>query len=513
MRVLFLTDASDPASALVPRLGEVGIDAAIINGEPPPPHAIALFTLYEGGEAGSDKKSAEPSSRHLRMGPRRLGTVPDWAQKMALQVGVRPGSLKRFLEGTESPHGRGHLFEALRGARDLLEPWDPISSDEIPWIPCGLGALCADNRAEVTAWKAALLARAADTPEFREDPTKDRRVNIPVEKRRVGEWTVQFAGDNPVTIDSDVRGEIEDLLERYVDVAMPMYMADYPTPTLAMTRLGVPAPVVRLDMPPATDGFRGICEVESNVSGLGLAGLLGVQVAEPIARCLLDHDITSVAFGAFGSRGVQGPELRIFMEQMADQGIETTWIDNLFDSAVDQMPLWLRAGNEDLGLVQPRMGQALLCHYDGGGHKRYLLGLDDAVVLSDVGPKVNTILERYPEGFALKPVGGWGTREVHILATSGPSRTYSLTSDRMQREIDTIWAAGDQANWLVQVYRSPEVVKRDLPGGGSTRECRIWRCYAVWNGERYELVGGFWAQRKSLMVHGASDCIIGPLHV
>lgn len=111
--------------------------------------------------------------------------------------------------------------------------------------------------------------------------------------------------------------------------------------------------------------------------------------------------------------------------------------------------------------------------------------------------------DAYPTGLVLKPFRSWGTKNMHVCTPLKPWKAMGWTRTRMRDELRRLRAAGRDRDYLVQPFYPPE--------HRGKRRARIWRIYAVWTDGAYRLVGGFWNERASLRVHGASDACLGAL--
>lgn len=327
-----------------------------------------------------------------------------------------------------------------------------------------------------------------------------------VDSVRLGEWVVNTS-DKAGNVENSPA--IEAFLARYLASAMPLYTADYPVQNLSMARFGIPAPVIRMDMPPATEGFRGVYEVEANPSGLGIADMINLPMAGQIAGFLRAQGISEIGYAAAPSRLDQMADHDVFMKALGRNGVASRLI-NLESERPRDMPLWLRAGQEDIKLLlsgeNPLMSDCLLCHYDGGGHKGYLIDIGDAVSVETITDFSEEPFDRYPDGFVLKPKHGWGTRDTHVYVPRTPFKKSGVTRAKMVRLLNDVRELRADEKYILQPFGAPEVSEDGA--------FRIWRLYALWDGTAYRVVGGFWAQRKSsLRIHGADDCVMGPLVV
>lgn len=318
--------------------------------------------------------------------------------------------------------------------------------------------------------------------------------------RQVGPWTVRLTHDEVLIAPDQVR-EIEAFAnDRYLPVARTQYGRDY-SPNLAMRLAGIPSPVIRFDMPPAQDGFAGVYEAEANTSGLGIAELMGVPVGKAAARALNALGISEIGWGSAPSREAQHEDHSIFMRSLAEHGIRTHHVSDPLSDEHGELPLWLRAGDEDMEAngIAAVMHRCLLLHYDGGGHKGYLTEVDEARELHSFASPAD-VFETFPNGFCLKPKRSWGTMNTFFWLPS--QRSGSITRTKMAGMIAEA-LAGDR-EWIAQAMRLP-------------RRCDehynwIWRLILAWDGDGYKVVGGFESGRSgTLRIHGASDAVYATL--
>lgn len=294
-------------------------------------------------------------------------------------------------------------------------------------------------------------------------------------------------------------------MERVLNsVWLPEAMADYGSdykPNFAISKLGVPSLLVRIDMPPMLDArFPGLYEVEANPAGLGAAKLLGVPVHQPVAEALKAIGISRLAFRSLESRDAQREEHVAAMRGLAEHGIE---IDEWDGKSQPESLLWLRAGHEDIEGLSGVLEKCVLLHHHAGGHKKYLLRTSNAVMLRDC--RAPFADPRFQRGFVLKPWGGWGSRGVHVYSSELPWKRSGATVTQMARAIDGIFERGEEGQYLVQPFLPPQPF-----GEGYFRN---WRVFAVWTPQGYKVIGGFWNARNSLKLHGAGDTVWGPIRV
>ncbi len=328
----------------------------------------------------------------------------------------------------------------------------------------------------------------------------------------IGAWTINISEDT-VLVDPPVRDVIEKFVNlQYLPAAMKRYRRDYPTPNFAM-KFGIPAPIIRLDMPPAHKKFRGVYEVEANVAGLGIAHQMGMPIAREVAKSLLALDINRIGYGVAPSRADQYQDLHVFAQALGEFGVKAESLPTLSAETRGvyprQMPLWLRAGDEDREILtsgdDPLISRCLLLHFHGGGNKGYLVDVGGAVLASDLVSNEEPFT-LFPNGFVMKPLGGWGTKEMYAWCPEQPFKKSGVSHTKMVDLISEARSRLDHGSQtIIQPFEKPDVV------GDSYR---IWRLYLIWDGVRYKAFGGFWMQRPaSLRIHGSADAVTGPLVV
>ena len=113
---------------------------------------------------------------------------------------------------------------------------------------------------------------------------------------------------------------------------------------------------------------------------------------------------------------------------------------------------------------------------------------------------------KYPEGFVLKPVWGWGSRDIYMYPKTWPYSDFG----RPPKEIKNVLRkaiAEDNGEWMIQPFFPPQ------RGELFVKEFTIWRVFAVRVKNSFELLGGMWSMRPTLKVHGASNTISGEIRV
>lgn len=310
-----------------------------------------------------------------------------------------------------------------------------------------------------------------------------------------GPWQLNFS-DEADYVNPEQTVALERYLnEEYLPIASRQYNSDY-TPNLALERWQVPSFAVRFDMPPMNEEVA-LYEVEANPAGFYLAECAGVPVFEQISDALRQLSIHEIGFGVAPSRSDQREEHMGLMRGLADRGIHTFEVGM---ESLPDVPLWLRAGQDDIEDLGDNIRNCLILHHDGGGHKKYLVASGRAKLLRDCPHPFH----EYPDGFVVKALAGWGTKRFDPWCPHDPWKKGSTTSTKMANHVDHLVEWGDGGNYLVQPFLPP--LYRD-------GQFRIWRLAAVWTPNGYRLIGGWWSERNSLRNHGANDTVSGPLFV
>ena len=126
------------------------------------------------------------------------------------------------------------------------------------------------------------------------------------------------------------------------------------------------------------------------------------------------------------------------------------------------------------------------------------------IVGADTSKNFGVLNSKYPEGFVVKPVWGWGSADIHMYPRRSPFSNYGRPKSEMRDVIRTAQANCKQ--WMIQPFFAPEQIS-------IWHEFRIWRVYAVRIGGNFELLGGTWNCRPTIKVHGASDNLVGEVRV
>lgn len=120
---------------------------------------------------------------------------------------------------------------------------------------------------------------------------------------------------------------------------------------------------------------------------------------------------------------------------------------------------------------------------------------------------IGEMRREYPSGFVLKPVSGWGSRDVFIYTNLPLFRKWVKTSGK---DLTSILRGARGDGWVIQPFFPPEIVNFSF-----RKLFRIWRIYAVRKSttEPFRVIGGTWNARPELKVHGASNNLVGAVTV
>ncbi len=245
--------------------------------------------------------------------------------------------------------------------------------------------------------------------------------------------------------------------------------------------------IVRLDMAPVTTMQQGsplpIYEVEAK-PGISLALQLGPHLREPLRR-LMDVAMLTPRYTPWR------PAYDAF--DIIDIPVHERWED-----IPDNARIYVSC---EEGEVPPDRRRQLVTDPFADKHICFPISGGRIIGPSDT---LEQLQNEFLGGFAVKPLTGWGAREVVIYA---PHDRHHGSTERAIRKVLESHAANDPL--IVQPFYPPARNERF----GSL----IWRVYAVRDSvqEPFRLIGGMWNARtsKSLIVHGASDAVFGPLTV
>jgi hypothetical protein len=336
-----------------------------------------------------------------------------------------------------------------------------------------------------------------------------------VRKEVLGPWTVNVS-DEIVALEQRQVKRLETLLN---EQWLPLVRNDYPRMyghdyNFAVSEWKVPSLLVRFDMPPMIQNLDQVrfYEIEGNSAGYGMVSLMGLPLAPIIAEALRRLGIHEIGYGVCSSRASQTEDLTLFMMMLADQGITTHRLSFTRGSHIRaDVPVWLRAGEEDKHEEGWLYRFALLLHYDGGGNKGYLRALTGAQLFAECEgllerfpDEIDELLAAFPSGFMIKPIGGWGTHDCEAWCPYSYIKRYASTDQKVAELISRIKKCNHQRRYIVQPFQPPKIVEK--------KYCRIWRVFAVWTPDGYRVIGGWWSQRpNTIRIHGASDTVSGAL--
>jgi hypothetical protein len=301
-------------------------------------------------------------------------------------------------------------------------------------------------------------------------------------------------GEEVVVLDAKEVETIERGLDAWRRIAVP-FKANF-----AWEKWRVPSALVRVDMAPlrscSENGHVPIYEIEGGPGGLGfMQALCGDKPFQIIADAFCAIGVEEIGWDVAPDR------VRFESELAAGIGaLERCEIRAVRGMYGNERPLLIRSGGSDIPFGR------CICDYSSGGGDKHSLSPFGAKST----PNVREPFAEYPDGFVLKPRCGTGAKSVEVWARRAPHKEFGVTKSRMARMYECFSDSRDilgEAEWVVQPFFPPE----HLPDFGG--RLRIWRVFAVWNGERYVVVGGVWNARRSLRIHGATDTVHGGIQV
>jgi len=277
-------------------------------------------------------------------------------------------------------------------------------------------------------------------------------------------------------------------------------------PWYGATKNLVPSPIIRVDMAPTKNKegvVGGIYETEVRPGGLGVMLEYG-----PVEKELWKQALSSC-------RGfVVGPDTHILDDETACRILDIPYY-TLADMPQDDGPYWMRTAINDQGLDDNS-----LVPVTDDGLKMDLVALGLAKIVRG-GDEIDW---ETPQVF--KPLQGTWCREVKDGKVGGDigvevylpdqlhhqmprffseeTRGEALRGFAKKKKIEHMLASGSKI--ISQPFVPPERVR--CPNG-KRLGWRIWRLYYGYIDGRYRYIGGVWAWRTNIKVHGASDAVFG----
>lgn len=252
--------------------------------------------------------------------------------------------------------------------------------------------------------------------------------------------------------------------------------------------------IVRLDMAPwEGEGTPPIYEVETAPGGIMFWGLFSSFPREAISS-LADVGVCldpnwEKAYRLLGS--LTGWEIFFSWEEVSPGNRV------YFSGGPSEVPRKLLGERKLLLVTDPFSPKTEVLKITGG--ERIAPG--GILALKDLNRK-------FPDGFVLKPVWGYGSKDVYIY----PRGRYGRMRGRGgtgRKKICELLSTPKKEEWLVQPFFPPKMVETGI----AQRAFLIWRIYAIRRNreEPFRLLGGLWNLRPHLKVHGASNTITGPV--
>jgi hypothetical protein len=280
----------------------------------------------------------------------------------------------------------------------------------------------------------------------------------------IGKFLLNYNDSDVVVIPQNVVGKLESILD------------DYPTSSL----------IVRLDMAPWDgEGVPPIYEFEVSPGGLMFS-----------FESFPWEKVSRLADSAVCLHGVWMPAYERLAELM-DWKLSTDWNTAgriYFSGNATELP-------NDIGITSriitdPWSDKSKVIAINGGE-------LVDENTETDLGK----LRSKYPDGFVLKPVDGWGARDIHMYGA-----VYSFAKwEAGKKQIKALLLAAKKSpgTWMLQPFFAPEVLSSIFG------EFRIWRVYAVRDtiASSFKLIGGTWNSRGTTKIHGASNTVVGEVRV
>lgn len=294
----------------------------------------------------------------------------------------------------------------------------------------------------------------------------------------IGDWEIKVGEPRQISINTVEKLE-KFLTVEWLEAVVEIHKED---PWWGLEHLGLPSPIVRVDMAPcpADDGDikNFIYEVEVRPAGLGLFLSMSPEagIKEVLTNC--------------GCQGFINIRSSIQDDYLAAEMLGLPYFKEVPPDLVG--PYWVRT-NEREGEVL-KLERVSLVPIRSDGDKRYLIRLGMAKEVSH-----SHDLD-WDAPFVIKPIVGARMEGVEIYIPPSLQKSFSRGSSTKNKIIQSI--SSRSYSYLIQPFIPPQLEGDD--GCWS-----IWRLFFGFFCGRYRFLGGLWNQRPNLRIHGSSDATFG----
>lgn len=249
-------------------------------------------------------------------------------------------------------------------------------------------------------------------------------------------------------------------------------------PWWGVKNLGIPSPIIRVDMAPTDEVSikNYIYEVEVRPGGLGIMLYLMPDRVKQWKSILSSCQGFVSINSSIKDDKIAADILGMFYYEEVPQEIKGAY--------------WVRSNDrnkftylEDFSLVPIRQD----------GDKNYLVKLGMAEMA-----KIDKI--DWSKPFVVKPLVGSRTEGVEIYVPGFLRKEFGSAGVSTMSRVKRVISNGE---YLVQRFIPPHREEIDGKKGWT-----IWRIYFGWQ-NNYKFIGGLWNWRPSLRIHGASDTVMG----
>lgn len=310
-------------------------------------------------------------------------------------------------------------------------------------------------------------------------------------KIEVGKWKVDI-GETKLVPEA-VLNELETFLSTDWKEAAMKDIEERGTWWRGARELGIPSPIVRIDMAPNQRNSakiqEAIYEVEIRPAGLGITLSLLPEIRDRWGRILKKS----------GCQGFVRLESPIQDDALAAKFLELPYFEEV---PKNESLFWIRTRIDDPRALALEEKSLVPIRLDG--HKGYLVKLNLArMVEMEMVEGIFSL--PWEKGFAIKPLQGARIEGVELWLPQAqrgelPADKGLSTKNRVLRRIKI------GGPYLLQPFIAPMEEERCGKTGWF-----IWRLFFGWEDSFYRFIGGAWFWRPNLRIHGASDAIIGPL--
>ncbi|MBU6323366.1 MAG: hypothetical protein KGI41_00560 [Patescibacteria group bacterium] len=316
---------------------------------------------------------------------------------------------------------------------------------------------------------------------------------------------LSVAVTNPITLSAMERNQYEAMIAHSVIPRLHAEMCRSSRRTFSRDHLGMPSPVLRVELASYDPDASKIIEVEQDGSGLGIARKLGLPLADNVAYMLYNYGVREIGYYRSACREHESADQEEMLDAFTRQGICVRRARSL-DELSPTCPSWIHASHGALAGYGEQgadaAARAVFWPFDDGGSKRVLLFLN-AYPLSNFR-SAEELYRMFPDGFVVKPFVGRSARFVRCFE---PPIADEYGSDESERtELGQVLADAKSGTHLVQPLLKHPTIREH---GKKRHEVAV--LFFVFIEGYYRLRAGYFMNTPSRKVHVGACTHLRPI--